>query len=263
MADTEPKRLIATVERATDVLTLFTKVDRQDLGVTEIANELQLSKAVIHRVLNTLAAKGFIETDEETRRYRLGPAVLALGEAYVDRLDIRGLALPHMKALSEQTNETATISRRYRWERLYVDQVTPEREVKMTVALGRRFPLHAGGSSKAFLAFLSLEDQEAYIAQNQLDELTEHTITDADALRRDLALTRERGYASSEGERQSGASSVAAPVMDHRGEPIAVLSICGPQERFQEVRDHAIELLLETTRTLTRHMGGDHSPRTT
>ena len=56
MPESEPKRLIATVERATDVLTLFTKVDRQDLGVTEIANELDLSKAVIHRILNTLAA---------------------------------------------------------------------------------------------------------------------------------------------------------------------------------------------------------------
>jgi DNA-binding PadR family transcriptional regulator len=139
MSETEPKRLIATVERATDVLTLFTRVERQDLGVTEIANELQLSKAVIHRVLNTLAAKGFIETDEETRRYRLGPAVLALGQAYVDRLDIRDLAQAYMRALSEQTNETATLSQRYRWERLYVDQITPEREVKMTVALGRRF----------------------------------------------------------------------------------------------------------------------------
>lgn len=256
MGETEPKRLITTVERASDVLILFTRVERQDLGITEIANELGLSKAVIHRVLNTLAAKGFIETDEETRRYRLGPMVLALGEAYVDRLDIRSLALPHMGLLSERTNETATLSRRYGWERLYVDQVTPDREVKMTVALGKRFPLHAGSSSKAFLAFLPHEEQERYINEHKLEALTEQTITDPDMLRKDLVVTRERGYSMSSGERQSGACSVAAPVIDHRGAPTAAMSVCGPMERFNDVQDKAIELLLESTRDLSRQMGG-------
>lgn len=257
MPESEPKHLIATVERATDVLTLFTRVDRQDLGVTEIANELNLSKAVIHRVLNTLATKGFIETDEETRRYRLGPAVLALGQAYVDRLDIRDLAQAHMRALSEQTNETATLSQRYGWERVYVDQITPEREVKMTVALGQRFPLHAGSSSKAFLAFLPAEEQERYIAENRLVALTDSTLVDPDALRADLAVTRKRGFAVSDGERQGGASSIAAPIIDHRGNPAAVISVCGPGERFADARDRAIELLLNVTGDLSRQMGGD------
>lgn len=256
MSDTEPKSLIATVERATDVLTLFTRVERRDLGVTEIANELQLSKAVIHRILNTLAAKGFIETDHETRRYRLGPAVLSLGQAYVDRLDVRTLAQEHMRALSEKTNETATLSQRYRWERLYIDQITPDREVKMTVALGRRFPLHAGSSSKAFLAFLPMEEQERYIAEHTLEQLTDLTLTDPDELRADLARTRERGYAVSDGERQGGASSVAAPILDHGGDPVAVISVCGPRERFGEVRDQATELLLAATRELSVQMGG-------
>lgn len=256
MSETEPKSLIATVERATEVLTLFTRVERRDLGVTEIANELQLSKAVIHRILNTLAAKGFIETDQETRRYRLGPAVLTLGQAYVDRLDIRELAREHMRSLSEQTNETATLSQRYRWERLYIDQITPDREVKMTVALGRRFPLHAGSSSKAFLAFLPHDEQERYITEHALERLTDATLTDPDALRADLALTRERGYAVSDGERQGGASSVAAPVVDHRNAPVAAISVCGPQERFTAVREQAIELLLAATRDLSVQMGG-------
>lgn len=256
MSDTEPKSLIATVERATEVLTLFTRVESRDLGVTEIATELALSKAVIHRILNTLAAKGFIETDQDTRRYRLGPAVLTLGQAYVDRLDIRTLAQEHMRSLSEKTNETATLSQRYRWERLYVDQVTPDREVKMTVALGRRFPLHAGSSSKAFLAFLPIEEQERYIAEHALEPLTDLTLTNPDALRADLARTRVKGYAVSDGERQGGASSVAAPILDHRNVPVAVISICGPRERFTDVREQATELLLAATRELSVQMGG-------
>lgn len=251
----EPRRLITTIERAADVLTLFTRVDRPDLGVTEIANALGLSKAVVHRVLTTLVAKGFIEIDAETRRYRLGPVVLALGVTYSERIDLRGLAMPRLRELSERTNETATLSLRYGWERIYVEQVTPDREVKMSVVLGRSFPLHAGGSSKAFLAFLPEEEQERYLNERLLDALTDRTITDANTLRAELARIRERGYAVSFGERQVGAGSVAAPVLNHRREPVAAVSVCGPVERFRDEVAHVTDLLLATTNELSRHLG--------
>lgn len=255
MATEEPRRLISTIERAADVLRLFTNRDNADLGVTEIANHLGLSKAVVHRVLTTLAAKGFVETDEVSRRYRLGPTALALGVAYLDRIDIRTLARPRLQELSERTSETATLSLRYGWERMYVEQVTPNREVKMTVALAHAFPLHAGSSSKALLAFLPEEDQETYLAKHRLEALTDSTIRDVEELRRDLAAVRSRGYAISFGERQPGASSVAAPVLDHQGQPAAAVSICGPLERFRDKVEENARLLLKVTGDLSRQLG--------
>ena len=255
MATEEPRRLITTIERAADVLQLFTTPERTDLGVTEIANHLGLSKAVVHRVLTTLVAKGFVQTDEVSHRYRLGPMALALGVAYLDRIDIRALARPRLRELSERTNETATLSLRYGWERMYVDQVTPNREVKMTVAIGRGLPLHAGSSSKAFLAFLTEDEQEHYLREHDLEQLTDRTIVDADQLRRDLHRIRERGYAVSFGERQAGAGSLAAPVRDHRGRPAAAVSVCGPLERFREEVDLFATLLLEVTADLSRQLG--------
>src|SRR5699024_1160423 len=150
VSDQASGRGITSVERAADVLVLFTRVDSADLGVTEIASELGLSKAVVHRILTTLATRGLVESSDSTRRYRLGPVALSLGVAYRDRIDLRALVMPVLQRLCDHTHETATMSLRYGWERMYVDQVTPEREVKMTVALGRSFPLHAGSSSKAF-----------------------------------------------------------------------------------------------------------------
>lgn len=260
MSDEEPRRLITAIERAADVLTLFTRVDRPDLGVTEIANALGLSKAVVHRVLTTLTAKGLVEADPTSRRYRLGPTALALGIAYIDRIDVRSLAMPLLHDLSKRTNETATLSLRYGWERMYVDQVTPDREVRMTVALGRAFPLHAGSSSKAFLAFLPQDDQERYVAERPLDALTESTITHEDRLRQELQQIRQRGYAVSFGERQAGAGSVAAPVFDHKGEPAAVISVCGPLDRFRAEVDLASGLLLEATGEVARKLG--YQPKT-
>ena len=255
MPSDEPRRLITTIERAADVLTHFTQSDRPNLGVTEIANALGLSKAVVHRVLITLVAKGFVEVDEDSRRYRLGPMALALGAHYVDRIDTRTLAMPRLRDLSERTNETATLSIRYGWERMYVDQVTPDREVKMTVALGRRFPLHAGSSSKAFLAFLTVDDQERYFAASPMQPMTDRTITDVAELQRELEHIRERGYAVSFGERQAGAGSVAAPLLNHRGEPMAAVSVCGPLERFSDDVERTAKLLLTATTELSRQLG--------
>lgn len=255
MSSHEPKRLISTIERAADVLTLFTDTDRSDFGVTEIANELNLSKAVVHRVLTTLAAKGFVSVDDESRRYQLGPMALAVGVAYLDRIDVHGLVKPRLRELSEQTNETATLSLRYGWERMYIDQITPSREVKMTVVLGRGFPLHAGSSSKAFLAFLPTEEQDRYLVDHDLTRLTDCTITDVEQLRKELRRVKERGYAVSFGERQAGAGSIAAPVLDHRGQPAAAISVCGPLERFRGEVDIIAQLLLETTQDLSRQLG--------
>lgn len=245
---------IGSVDRATQVLHLFVETDARTLGVTEIATALDLSKAVIHRVLASLREAGFVDVDGSSRRYRLGPASLALGLAYLDRLDLRALARPVLEQLSAATHETATLSVRHGDTRTYVDQVTPLTEIRMTVPLGRPHPLHAGSSSKAFLAYLSEAEQQDYLSR-ELPQVTDLTITDRAALARELAGVRKRGYAKSFGERQPGAASVAAPVFDHEGHPAGVISICGPLERFRPRTDDAAALLVEACRGLSRQLG--------
>ncbi|HUZ23296.1 MAG TPA: IclR family transcriptional regulator [Streptosporangiaceae bacterium] len=251
---TDRGQTIASVERAADVLLLFARTGQPTLGVTEIADELQLSKAAVHRILTSLRSRGLIEVDEATRRYLLGPAAMTLGLRYLGRLDVRRFALPALHELSDETAETATLSLRTGDTRVYVDQVTPVREVIMSVSIGVPFPLHAGASSKAFLAFLPPEQVTAYLSR-ELAALTPDTITDVDLLGDDLAQIRRRGWAQSRGERQAGAASVAAPVFDHLGTPVAVLSVCGPAERFAAHARECAGLLLNVTGRLSRTMG--------
>lgn len=248
-------KTITAVQRANSVLLMFADAGRPSLGVTEIATELDLSKAVVHRILASLKEDGFVVVDGDSRRYSLGPSALSLGLAYLDNLDLRSLIRPALERLSEVTRETATMSLRHGDTRVYIDQVTPPREVKMTVALGQPFPLHAGGSSKAFLAFLPPEEQEEYLSTHQLQKMTDATQTDAETLRTDLSAIRKRGFARSLGERQAGAASVAAPVFNHEGAPVAVVSVCGPLERFRGEADEAAKHLLEQTRELSRRLG--------
>ena len=251
---TSPKT-IGAVERATSVLRLFSESRQASLGVTEIANSLGLSKAVVHRVLTSLREADFIEIDPDSHRYLLGPSALALGLAYLSRQDLRDRARPFLTKLMEESQETATLSIRRGDTRVYIDQVTPPREVKMTIAIGQSYPLHAGSSSKAFLAFLPESEQEHYLQNHHLDAVTKLTITDPDELRAELATIRKRGYARSLGERLPGSASVAAPVFDHRGEPAGVISVCGPIERFRSRTDEIGRLLLDETRELSQKLG--------
>lgn len=254
---TDPKESqpVGAVKRATAILQLFIDTPQASLGVTEIANELGLSKAVVHRALTSLREPELVSVDQESRRYMLGPTALALGVAYLSRQDIRERARPFLRTLSAQTNETATLSIRRADVRVYLDQVTPAREVKMTVAIGESYPLHAGSSSKAFLAFLSPQEQEVYLRDHRLQAMTEITITAVDDLRLELQRIRELGYAQSLGERQPGSASIAAPVFNFEGDPIGVISICGPVERFKGHMQEASALLISQTRELSRLMG--------
>ena len=246
---------IAAVERAIDVLLLFGSQNRTNLGVTEISNELGLSKAAVHRILTSLRSRHLVELNPETRRYGLGSAALSLARAYLSGIDVRSLATDELRALSKAAGETATLSIRSGDVRMYVDQVIPDREVRMEVALGTPYPLHAGASSKTFLAFLPAEQIDSYIARNGLGPLTDATVTDPAALRAELDEIRTRGYAVSFGERQAGAASAAAPVFDHEGHPAAVISVAGPAERFRANLDQAVALLQETVSRLSERMG--------
>lgn len=241
-----------TVERAADVLLLYASAPTQFLGVTEIAQALGLSKTAVHRILGSLKNKGLVESDPVTHRYGLGPVIVSLGLAYLDRLDVRQIAAPELIELSRATYETATLSVRTGQSRVYVDQVTPDREVLMSVQIGVAHPLHAGASSKAFLAFLHPDEIDRYLG-GTLARVTPLTVIDPTKLRAELAEIRDRGWACSMGERQSGAGSVAAPVMDYRGLPVAVISVCGPAERLAgEIEECAAALVATTTRLSVR-----------
>lgn len=254
--ETSSSQTVVAVERAADVLLHFTEVPGRDLGITDIAEALTMPKAAVHRVLASLRTRGLVHLDEESHRYSLGTAALRLGLTYLDKVDVRESARPFLRRLSQQTRETTTLSvPAGARSRIYVDQVLPDREVVMSVRLGEPYPLHAGASSRAMLAFQTGERIDSYLTGGGLEALTAATIIDPGELRADLARIRESGWAHSEAERKEGAASVAAPVLDHEGHAVAVVSVCGPAERFASVVEEVRTALLEVTDELSRLTG--------
>lgn len=129
----------------------------------------------------------------------------------------------------------------------------------MTVRLGYPYPLYAGASSRVMLAFLSPETVARILDQN-LVRLTHETVSDPAQLRQNLQEIRRVGYATSRGERQHGAGSVAAPLFGADGEVLGALSVCGPVSRFDTA---TVQTLIPQVRVaaqeITRQAGGDRT----
>ncbi|GAA1014071.1 IclR family transcriptional regulator [Acrocarpospora pleiomorpha] len=227
------------IARALSVMDAVARSPRPP-GVSMLARETGLSKAVAHRILRELVVGGFLRFDEDTKVYQLGPLALKIGLAAMREFDVAAVAHRHLVALTERTGETSTLSLRQGWSRVYVDQVLSTHEIRMSVALGTSHPLHAGSSSKAILAALPDGEVDDYIAHHRLDSVTDATITSADTLREEIDRIRRIGYAASSGERQSGAASVAAAVYGATGQVVGSVSLCGHQDMFTRSRRDAL-----------------------
>lgn len=220
----------ASATRVAEVLLLFLH-EPDGVSISEASRRLGLSKAVVHRILQSLEARSFVRVDDGSRRYVLGPAVSALGAQALRQLDLRSVAMPVLRRLQRESGETTTVSALVGTHRVYLDQVVSLAEVKMTVEIGRAWPLHAGSSSRAILAFAAPELRDQVLS-GELPGLTPFTVTDRATLEADLERVRHRGAAVSRGERQPGAGSVAAPVFGPENTVVGSISICGPVSRF-------------------------------
>jgi IclR family acetate operon transcriptional repressor len=244
------------IARALAVIRLLAERAPQELGVTGVARELQMPKTVAHRILRELTALDFLGLDEGTKRYRLGPGALQIGLAALRGLDVPRLARPHLWRLVQRTGETATLSVRQGWSRVYVDQVLSPHEIRMSVPVGTAHPLHAGSSSKAILAGLSDAEVDEYLATHALDAVTAVSITSENALRAEIERVRAAGYATSSGERQAGAGSVAAAIRTASGDVFGSISVCGPLDRFgPEISEAYGGLVAEAARQISAELG--------
>lgn len=219
-----------SADRAADVL-LALFAEGGSGRVSHIARRLGISKAVVHRVLQSFVSRDLVAYNPQTRVYRLGIAAAALGARALSQLSLRSIAMPRLRELMERTGETATVSVLVGDSCVCIDQVVSTREVHMTVDTGRPRPLHVGASSRAILAALGDEDRRR-VLDSELPGHTPSTTIARLHLQEALEETRRRGAAVSFGERQPEAAAIAVPIHRLDGTVMGAISVCGPRERF-------------------------------
>lgn len=226
---------MAAVERACDVLNAICADVGRPQGVKDLSETLGMGMSSVHRLLTALVKKGLVHQDTGNKKYSVGTRFLDVALDYLRHIDLPKVALPHMQRLRDVTGETVTLSARDGDSRIYLAQIESPQEIRQTVEIGRRMPLHLGGSGKAILGFLPMPEQEAYLSRTDLVPAVYGPV-DVRALRKQLLDVRRRGFASSRAERLPNAASVAAPIHDLYGVLIGCLSVSGPVWRFSDDR---------------------------
>lgn len=207
--------------------------DTQDgATVSGLAEATDLDRAVLYRLLDTLTDEGFVTRDPDTRRYRLGLSMLELGVRAAQGLEVRRLAGPPLRSLSEDTNETACLAVRDREDLVVVEVIEPgDRFVSVNYRVGFRHPLGVAAHGRALLAFLPEGARE-----------------------QSLQVVRQRGVAYTRDELEPGASGVAAPVFDHTGRAVAAVGIVAPTARLPEPETVALRVL-RAAREISERLG--------
>ncbi len=242
------------VERALDILLAFLRAGPQ-LGITEISRALRLPKPTVHRLVSTLAGRGFLSRDPQTAHYRVGISLFRLGTLFLAGAEVRQAALPIIRDLARATGETVNLNVAIDRRRVCIEKVESTHDIRHFVELGRPLRLYAGASGKVLLAFMDEAEIDAVIAEG-LDPLTPRTVLDPERLRRQLAEIRRRGYATSSDERVVGASAVSAPVYEGTGRAVAGLTISGPTYRFTADRvRQCVDLVLQGAARISAVLG--------
>ena len=223
-------------DRVADVLLLFGRSD-DPLGVSRIARSLSLSKAVVHRILQSLASRSLVQAVPGGSAYVLGPAAAGLAARAWSQVDLRSVASPVLRRLRDKTRETTTLSVLIGNQRIYLDQFESPQEIKMMIEIGPRFALHSGASSRAILAHLppAYADEAVRELRREVPGFDEAAYVD------ELEATRHRGWTTSSNERGTGSASIAAAFFDSVGNALGSISASGPVFRYpgDHLSDHA------------------------
>ena len=223
--------LSQSLERGLAVLCAFTP-DRPALGISELARELALTRSTTHRYVATLAALGFLEQDEETRKYRLGPRVLDLVFSMLVSVVLREMAAPHLRRLTDTTGHTSNLAIRDDTDVILIDRVRgrPGRyhHLEFTLHVGSRIPAYCSATGKALLAILPRPDLDRLLERIDLIQRGPRTLTSRRALLAELEQVRRTGLAVNDEELDSALRSIAAPVRTRSGDVVASINVAIP-----------------------------------
>lgn len=221
---------VGAVENALDVLEAL--VSMNGAGVTELADELSLSKSTIHNHLHTLSNRGYVTRDGT--EYRVGLSAVTLGGHVRDHHKLYVVSWSAVNRVADETGELALVTTEHRGRTTYLYQARGQEAVTTDSYLGIRMHLHCTGTGKALLSRMPSERVERILEEHPLTPQTENTITDRNALLEELSEIRETGVAFDDQERILGMRAVASPITDREsGEVVGALSVTGPTSRVK------------------------------
>ena len=235
---------ISAVGRAMALIELLS-ASRGGAHVTEMSRRLGINKALVFKILASLVAAGYVYKDEQSQTYRVTSKLLATAFRYLMQLDIYDALLPILRRLAADTGELAELMWLQNGRLVIVAKAESPRRVKVVDYLGEEQYFHATACGKVYLAALPDDEVRRIVEQHGLPRLAQNTITDLDALQRELHVVRERGYATNQQETGPEVVAVAAPVITSAAgtQVVGAVSVVAPAFRLVYQDERVVELV--------------------
>lgn len=226
----QPRYMLESVNNVLRLLLMFRQSSQ--IRLSEAKEELGVGHSTVHRLLAMLVYHGFVTQDPISRIYKPGRALVDVGLAAVQRIDIRTIARPVLEELASDTGETILLAILEDGNVRYIDAIESNQALRVSVPVGNVFAAYASSVGKALLADLPPEAVRALYPRDPLQSYTANTITQRLALDDALAEVRAQGYATNFEESQSGVCSVAAAVRHPTRGAVAAIGISTPVTRM-------------------------------
>jgi len=251
--------LVPAVARALTLLDRLAR-GREPMTLARLSSELALPKSSVHGLCTTLVSFGYLRRQADGS-FLIGPRVMGLAEAFVAGTDVAEEFNALWATSGTAPEETVLLSVLSGNEALYVSVRNSARPLGLAFNVGMRLPAYLSGSGKAMLAQLPVDEVRRRFTGQLSTRLTSKGPRDIEALLKELALTRKRGYSIDDEAVREGVYSFGAPVFDASGDAVAAVAVCINKaqlgsDRGARHRDAA----LDVARRLTERLGGEAAP---
>jgi len=242
-----------SLERAIELLRIVAGHSGRGVRLVDIVERSGLTKPTVHRLLQALERQGLVTQGDGDRLYHLGPEAFVLGTLASERYGIHRVALPSLLRLAGASEDTCFLSVRRDTHVVCLHREEGAFPIRTHVLrAGDRHPLGVGAGSLAILSCLPDREIDEVLSANAAELASRYPDYSVDVLRREVQLTRARGYALNGGLLQTGSWGVGVAVLNRQGRCEGALSIAAIETRLTAPRrDQMAALLTAEARRLS------------
>lgn len=225
-------------------------------GIRELSREMGISPASVHRLVKTFQTLGYLEQDDDTQRYSLGPKVMKLAGVYTHQNPLPSIASKVFETYADQFEYNFYLGKLYQFEVVYLAVLDGRGPIKIAVEPGGVTALHSTALGKVLLAFQGDGYIHEFLRRSELHSYSPRSITDPEELWKQLYEIREQGYAVNDGEHYAQVGAISVPVYDHTDRVTLATSLAYPRHLVHEGR-----IQLENLVPLARNIADEISYR--
>ncbi|PVX39208.1 IclR family transcriptional regulator [Pasteurella langaaensis DSM 22999] len=247
-------------EAVSSVLKVFGIIEalaeQKEIGITDLAQRLMMSKSTTYRFLQTMRTLGFVKQEDETEKYSLTLKLFEVGAKALEYVDLIALANQEMSSISKQTNETLHLGTLDDSEIIYLHKIDSSYNLRMYSRIGRRNPIYSTAIGKVLLSGLSEQEITALMADVTFVKHTDKTLENTSQLIQEVEKVRQQHFAEDNEEQEPGLRCIAAPIYNRFGRIIAGVSISIPTIRFEEKKlPYLVNLLQIAGKNISEQLG--------